>query len=151
MSQFRIGSTAWCLVAVRIGPRLDATMLVCAPQARQLSQTVCMWCALRPSLCPPSTWRLALNTPKQSWLGTHWLMWLSCCAGTRSIQMLYRAVLFTFAPTFIELVFVVGLLANRFSPMVAVLVGCTFALYVAWTLSMTQVCLLILSRCSGPP
>jgi ABC-type transport system involved in Fe-S cluster assembly fused permease/ATPase subunit len=60
-------------------------------------------------------------------------------AGTRSIQMLYRAVLFTFAPTFIELIFVVGLLANRFSPMVAVLVGCTFALYVAWTLSMTQV------------
>lgn len=53
--------------------------------------------------------------------------------------MLYRAVLFTFAPTFIELLFVVGLLANRFSPMVAVLVGCTFALYVAWTLSMTQV------------
>jgi hypothetical protein len=63
-----------------------------------------------------------------------------CVAGTRSIQMLYRAVLFTFAPTFIELLFVVGLLANRFSPMVAVLVGCTFALYVAWTLSMTQVC-----------
>lgn len=64
----------------------------------------------------------------------------TCCfAGTRSIQMLYRAVLFTFAPTFVELVFVVGLLANRFSPMVAVLVGCTFALYVAWTLSMTQV------------
>jgi ABC-type transport system involved in Fe-S cluster assembly fused permease/ATPase subunit len=60
-------------------------------------------------------------------------------AGTRSIQMLYRAVLFTFAPTFIELIFVVGLLANRFSPMVALLVGCTFALYVAWTLSMTQV------------
>jgi hypothetical protein len=53
--------------------------------------------------------------------------------------MLYRAVLFTFAPTFIELIFVVGLLANRFSPMVALLVGCTFALYVAWTLSMTQV------------
>lgn len=57
--------------------------------------------------------------------------------------MLYRAVLFTFAPTFIELIFVVGLLANRFSPMVALLVGCTFALYVAWTLSMTQV------RCCG--
>lgn len=58
--------------------------------------------------------------------------------GTRSIQMLYRAVLFTFLPTAIELLFVVGLLANRFSPMVAVLVGCTFALYVSWTLSMTQ-------------
>eukprot|EP00882_Tetradesmus_deserticola_P017533 GHRQ01018783.1.p1 GENE.GHRQ01018783.1~~GHRQ01018783.1.p1 ORF type:complete len:477 (+),score=203.35 GHRQ01018783.1:760-2190(+) len=58
--------------------------------------------------------------------------------GTRSIQMLYRAVLFTFAPTFIELVFVVGLLATRFSPMVAALVGGTFALYVAWTIAMTQ-------------
>ncbi|KAF6263058.1 ABC family transporter: mitochondrial ATM1-like protein [Scenedesmus sp. NREL 46B-D3] len=58
--------------------------------------------------------------------------------GTRSIQMLYRAVLFTFAPTFIELVFVVGLLATRFSPMVALLVGGTFAVYVAWTLAMTQ-------------
>jgi ABC-type transport system involved in Fe-S cluster assembly fused permease/ATPase subunit len=45
----------------------------------------------------------------------------------------------TFLPTAIELLFVVGLLANRFSPMVAVLVGCTFALYVSWTLSMTQV------------
>lgn len=58
--------------------------------------------------------------------------------GTRSIQMLYRAVLFTFAPTFIELVFVVGLLASRFSPMVALLVGGTFVLYVAWTIAMTQ-------------
>jgi ABC-type transport system involved in Fe-S cluster assembly fused permease/ATPase subunit len=72
---------------------------------------------------------------------------LCCCplqhgnfsAGTRSIQMLYRAVLFTFAPTFIELVFVVGLLATKFSPMVAVLVGGTFVLYVAWTIAMTQV------------
>jgi hypothetical protein len=57
--------------------------------------------------------------------------------------------LFTFAPTFIELLFVVGLLANRFSPMVAVLVGCTFALYVAWTLSMTQVCRRVVQRCSS--
>jgi ABC-type transport system involved in Fe-S cluster assembly fused permease/ATPase subunit len=64
----------------------------------------------------------------------------TCCpAGTRSIQMLYRAVLFTFAPTFIELVFVVGLLGTRFSPMVALLVGGTFVLYVAWTIAMTQV------------
>eukprot|EP00878_Enallax_costatus_P016674 GHUV01017494.1.p1 GENE.GHUV01017494.1~~GHUV01017494.1.p1 ORF type:complete len:347 (+),score=102.06 GHUV01017494.1:358-1398(+) len=58
--------------------------------------------------------------------------------GTRSIQMLYRAVLFTFAPTFIELVFVITLLATQFSPMVALLVGGTFVLYVAWTLTMTQ-------------
>jgi len=52
--------------------------------------------------------------------------------------MLYRAVLFTFAPTFIELIFVVGLLGTQFSPMVAALVGGTFVLYVAWTLAMTQ-------------
>eukprot|EP00879_Flechtneria_rotunda_P004177 GHRR01004425.1.p1 GENE.GHRR01004425.1~~GHRR01004425.1.p1 ORF type:complete len:675 (+),score=250.27 GHRR01004425.1:972-2996(+) len=58
--------------------------------------------------------------------------------GTRSIQMLYRAVLFTFMPTAIELVFVVSLLATKFSPMVAMLVGGTFVLYVAWTLTMTQ-------------
>lgn len=69
---------------------------------------------------------------------------LSGAAGTRSIQMLYRAVLFTFAPTFIELVFVVSLLATQFSPMVALLVGGTFLLYVSWTLTMTQVC-----KCGG--
>lgn len=60
-------------------------------------------------------------------------------AGTRSIQMLYRAVLFTFAPTFIELVFVISLLATQFSPMVAMLVAGTFLVYVTWTLTMTQV------------
>jgi hypothetical protein len=36
-------------------------------------------------------------------------------------------------------VFVVGLLATKFSPMVAVLVGGTFVLYVAWTIAMTQI------------
>ncbi len=60
-------------------------------------------------------------------------------AGTRSIQMLYRALLFTFAPTCIELVFVCALLGTVFSPVVAGLVGVTFATYVIWTLSLTQV------------
>jgi hypothetical protein len=65
--------------------------------------------------------------------------------------MLYRALLFTLVPTTIEFVFVVGLLWSRFSPMVAAVVGCTFAMYVAWTLSMTQVraraCLCVRARC----
>ena len=47
-------------------------------------------------------------------------------------------VLFTFAPTFLELAFVLALLATRFSPAVAALVGVTFAAYCAWTLTLTQ-------------
>jgi hypothetical protein len=35
--------------------------------------------------------------------------------------------------------FVVGLLATKLSPIVAVLVGGTFVLYVAWTIAMAQV------------
>lgn len=53
--------------------------------------------------------------------------------------MLYRAVLFTFAPTALELVLVVGLLAAAFSPITAGLVAATFVLYVTWTLALTQV------------
>lgn len=53
--------------------------------------------------------------------------------------MLYRAVLFTFAPTAIELLFVVALLAAKFSPVTAGLVAATFVLYVTWTLALTQV------------
>jgi ABC-type transport system involved in Fe-S cluster assembly fused permease/ATPase subunit len=53
--------------------------------------------------------------------------------------MLYRAVLFTFAPTALELVFVITLLATRFSPVTAALVAATFVVYVSWTLALTQV------------
>jgi hypothetical protein len=60
-------------------------------------------------------------------------------AGTRSVQMLYRAVLFTFAPTALELVFVIAVLAARFSAVTAGLVAATFVLYVTWTLALTQV------------
>lgn len=56
--------------------------------------------------------------------------------------MLYRALLFTFAPTFVELVLVVCLLSSRFSPVVAVLVAATFISYCAWTVTMTQVSVL---------
>jgi ABC-type transport system involved in Fe-S cluster assembly fused permease/ATPase subunit len=47
-------------------------------------------------------------------------------------------VLFTFAPTAVELVFVTSLLAAKFSPLVAGLVGATFLTYVTWTLACTQ-------------
>jgi ABC-type transport system involved in Fe-S cluster assembly fused permease/ATPase subunit len=52
--------------------------------------------------------------------------------------VLYRAVLFTFAPTAVELCLVLALLSGAFSPLVAALVGLTFCFYVAWTLTITQ-------------
>ena len=58
--------------------------------------------------------------------------------GARSISLLYRALIFTFLPTLVELCFVCSLLANAFSPAVAGLVGATFVFYVAWTLTLTQ-------------
>lgn len=58
--------------------------------------------------------------------------------GTRSIQILYRALIFTFLPTCIELLFVCGLLSSAFSPTVAALVGATFVVYVGWTMAVTQ-------------
>ena len=60
-------------------------------------------------------------------------------AGTRSIQMLYRALFFMFGPTFLELMFVCGLLGKSFSPMVGLLVLATFSAYIAWSVAMTQV------------
>ena len=53
--------------------------------------------------------------------------------------MIFRAVVFTFIPTAIELVLVSWLLARSFSPQVAALVLATFALYVGWTTIMTKV------------
>lgn len=46
--------------------------------------------------------------------------------------MVFRAVVFTFLPTAIELVLVCGLLARTFTPIVSALVVGTFAAYVAW-------------------
>jgi ABC-type transport system involved in Fe-S cluster assembly fused permease/ATPase subunit len=47
-------------------------------------------------------------------------------------------VLFTFAPTAVELCLVLALLWGAFSPLVAGLVGLTFLVYVCWTVSITQ-------------
>ncbi|KAI8464686.1 MAG: ATP-binding cassette superfamily [Monoraphidium minutum] len=66
--------------------------------------------------------------------------------GTRSVQMLYRAVLFTFAPTALELVFVIALLGARFSPVTAGMVAATFVLYVTWTLALTQMAVEVRKR-----
>ena len=60
------------------------------------------------------------------------------CAGTRSVSMVFRAVVFTFLPTAVELVLVCGLLARTFTPLVSALVVGTFALYVGWTASLTR-------------
>ena len=53
--------------------------------------------------------------------------------------MMFRAVVFTFMPTAIELVLVCTLLAQRFKPAVALLVLATFVAYVGWTTVMTKV------------
>ena len=63
----------------------------------------------------------------------------SGAAGTRSVGMMFRAVVFTFMPTAIELVLVCTLLAQRFKPAVALAVLATFVAYVAWTTVMTKV------------
>lgn len=52
--------------------------------------------------------------------------------------MVFRAVCFTFIPTFIELVLVCGLLARIFQPLLAILVIATFCAYVFWTAKLTQ-------------
>lgn len=58
--------------------------------------------------------------------------------GTRSVGMMFRAVVFTFMPTAIELILVCTLLAQRFKPAVALAVLATFVAYVAWTTVMTK-------------
>ncbi|GLI64414.1 hypothetical protein VaNZ11_007620 [Volvox africanus] len=58
--------------------------------------------------------------------------------GTRSIAVLYRALIFTFLPTGLELGAVAALLASRFGPLLAGILGATFAAYVTWTVLMTQ-------------
>lgn len=64
---------------------------------------------------------------------------VSGVAGTRSVGMMFRAVVFTFMPTAIELILVCTLLAQRFKPAVALAVLATFVAYVAWTTVMTKV------------
>lgn len=56
----------------------------------------------------------------------------------RSVVNIFRAVVFTFVPTFVELILVCGLLATRVSSKVAGVVVLTFAAYVAWTVRITS-------------
>lgn len=44
---------------------------------------------------------------------------------------------FTFVPTFVELILVCGLLATKVSGLVAAVVAVTFAAYVVWTVQIT--------------
>ena len=53
--------------------------------------------------------------------------------GTRSVTMVFRAVVFTFAPTALELTLVCALLWKAFSWHVVAIVLATFVAYVAWT------------------
>ena len=53
--------------------------------------------------------------------------------------MIFRAVVFTFLPTAVELVAVCAILARAFHPRVSLLVLATFATYAAWTVALTWV------------
>ena len=59
--------------------------------------------------------------------------------GTRSITMVFRAVVFTFLPTAVELTLVCALLWRAFSWHVVAFVLATFVAYVGWTVRMTGV------------
>jgi len=59
--------------------------------------------------------------------------------GIRSVSMIFRAVLFTFLPTVVELVLVCAILWQTFSGYLALAVLGTFVAYVAYTASLTQV------------
>ena len=63
---------------------------------------------------------------------------LTNIAGTRSVAMVFRAVVFTFVPTAVELVLVCFLLARIFQPIIAIMVVATFAAYVLWTAQLTR-------------
>lgn len=56
----------------------------------------------------------------------------------RSVVNIFRAVVFTFVPTFVELVLVCGLLATKVSGAIAAIVALTFAAYVTWTVHITS-------------
>eukprot|EP00191_Tetraselmis_sp_GSL018_P021394 CAMPEP_0177593098 /NCGR_PEP_ID=MMETSP0419_2-20121207/8937_1 /TAXON_ID=582737 /ORGANISM="Tetraselmis sp., Strain GSL018" /LENGTH=548 /DNA_ID=CAMNT_0019084059 /DNA_START=514 /DNA_END=2160 /DNA_ORIENTATION=- len=58
--------------------------------------------------------------------------------GTQSINMVFRAIVFTFIPTVVELALVCGILWTSFSAPVAGLVLATFAGYIGWTAMLTQ-------------
>ena len=53
--------------------------------------------------------------------------------------MIFRALVFTFLPTALELVAVCVILARAFHPRVSALVVATFVAYATWTIVMTRV------------
>ena len=57
--------------------------------------------------------------------------------GSRSVAMVFRAVVWTFVPTLIELAVVCALLASRFSAREAGAVAATFAAYTTFTVRLT--------------
>ncbi len=59
--------------------------------------------------------------------------------GTRSVSMIFRAVIFTFVPTAIELALVCAVLARAFHPRVSLAVLTTFLVYATWTVALTRV------------
>lgn len=59
--------------------------------------------------------------------------------GTKSVSMVFRAVIFTFIPTFVELALVSAVLWKTFSWHVVAVVLSTFCCYVRWTMHMTGV------------
>tara|TARA_B100000073_G_scaffold317143_1_gene294288 strand:+ start:840 stop:2810 length:1971 start_codon:yes stop_codon:yes gene_type:complete len=59
--------------------------------------------------------------------------------GTKSVSMVFRAVIFTFIPTFVELALVSAVLWKTFSWHVVAVVLSTFCCYVRWTTHMTGV------------
>ncbi len=58
--------------------------------------------------------------------------------GARSISMIFRAVVFTFLPTFIELVAVCVILYRSFDWRISGIVVATFAAYFMWTVGLTM-------------
>ena len=59
--------------------------------------------------------------------------------GARSVAMVFRALVFTFVPTLVELVAVCALLGASFHARVGGLVVATFGAYAAWTVALTRV------------
>ncbi len=52
--------------------------------------------------------------------------------------MVFRAVVFTFIPTAVELILVCGLLSRTFTPLVSLMVLGTFVAYTLWTAALTR-------------
>lgn len=59
--------------------------------------------------------------------------------GTRSIMTIFRAVIFSFFPSFFELLLVCTVLFRSFSPTYVLVTLATFAAFTAWTLSINTV------------